>query len=96
MFQESLGWQIFLLGFWWFLAAGLGCPWGRLGRDCPCAWFDALASLCGLHIAISGNSINSVFDNPFYEGLFHELSMPLGMGDSTRWKCIRTDHFTPV
>ena len=52
--------------------------------------------LCvSIHISISGNSINSVFDNPFYEGLFHELSVPLGMGDRTWWKGIRTGHFTP-
>ena len=30
----------------------------------------------------SQETINSVFGNPLYEGLFHELSMPLGMDDT--------------
>ena len=51
--------------------------------------------LCvGLDISISGNSINSVFGNPLYEGLFQELSMPLGMDDRTWWKCMISNHFT--
>ena len=95
-FQEIWGWQIFLLGFWCFVAAALHCPWRHLGWDCPCVQFDIFASLCGLHISISGNSINSVFDNLLYEGLFQEVSMPLGMDDRTQWKCIRTDRFAAV
>lgn len=80
-FRESLECQVLLLGFWWFVAAALDCPWPCLDWDCLCVQFDVLASLCGPHISISGNCINSVVDNPFYEGLFHELSMPLGMDD---------------
>ena len=50
--------------------------------------------LCVASTFPSQETINSVFGNPFYEGLFHELSMPLGMDDKLQWKCTRTDHFS--
>ena len=47
----------------------------------------------------SQETVNSVFDNPLCEGLFQELSLPLGMDDRTRWKYIsyillQSDHVT--
>ena len=55
--------------------------------------------LCGASTFPSQETVNSVFDNPRCEGLFQELSLPLGMDDRTRWKCIRyillqSDHVT--
>ena len=44
--------------------------------------------LCVTSTFPSQETVNSVFDNPLCEGLFQELSVPLGMDDRTRWKCI--------
>ena len=55
--------------------------------------------LCVAPTFPSQETINSVFDSPLSEGLFQELSVPLGMDDRTLWKCIsyillRSDHLT--
>ena len=70
-----------------------GLPLGTPGPGLPvCSLMFLL--LCVASTFPSQETVNSVVGNPFYEGLFHELSMSLGMGDRLQWKCMRTDHFS--
>ena len=66
---------------------GLGLPICTVWCSCFSVWASTFPSQ---------ETVNSVFDSPLCEGLFHELSMPLGMDDRLRWKCMRTDHCTQV
>ena len=55
--------------------------------------------LCVAFTFQSQETVNSVFNNPLCEGLFQELSLPLGVDDRIRWKCIsyillQSDHLT--
>ena len=64
-----------------------GLPLAAPGPGLPvCSLMFLL--LCVASTFPSQETVNSVFDNPLCEGLFQELSVPLGMDDRTRWKCI--------
>ena len=70
------------------LVAGIACVYSLM-----------FSFLCLASTFPSQETVNSVFDNPLCEGLFQELSVPLGMDDRTLWKCIsyillRSDHLT--
>ena len=80
-------------GLWLQHWTALGSTWA--GTACVYSLIFLLFCV-SIHVSISGNSINSVFDNPFYEGLFHELSIPLGMGGNVSELAIllQSDHLT--
>ena len=77
-------------GLWLQGWAALGPAWAGTAR----VYSLMFLLLCVASTFPSQETVNSVVGNPFYEGLFHELSMSLGMGDRLQWKCMRTDHFS--
>ena len=79
-------------GLWLQHWTALGNTWAGTSR----VYSLLFLLLCVASTFPSQETVNSVVDSPLCEGLFHELSMPLGMDDRLRWKCMRTDHCTQV
>ena len=79
-------------GLWLQHWTALGGTWAGTA----CVYSLMFLLLCVASTFPSQETVNSVVDCSLCEGLFHELSVPLGMGDRTWWKGIRTGHFTPV
>ena len=79
-------------GLWLQHWTALGGTWAGTA----CVYSLMFLLLCVASTFPSQETVNSVVDCSLCEGLFHELSVPLGMDDRLRWKCMRTDHCTQV